>query len=175
MKFFQSLISLPLLLVALTGASPLETYGLTERATNPTIVLVPGAWHSPVHYALLIAALKAKKYDVVTDRLPSVGSSNPQAQSVKVDSAYIKNKLLLPSINAGKDVLLLMHSYGGCPGADAAKGLSKIERKAAGQKGGIIGLVFMCAFVAHEGDSLKSTLPGGVYNDWVSVNNVSTF
>ncbi|KAF2791431.1 alpha/beta-hydrolase [Melanomma pulvis-pyrius CBS 109.77] len=149
--------------------SPLESYN-SPRAANPTIVLIPGAWHQPVHYGLLMAAFKNYNYDVVTSKMPSVGSSTPKAQSVAVDSAFIKNNLLLPQINAGKDVLLVMHSYGGCPGADAAKGLSKIERKAAGKKGGIIGLVFMCAFVANEGDSLKSKLPGGVYDPWVIWN-----
>ncbi|KAK4232694.1 Alpha/beta hydrolase fold-1 [Achaetomium macrosporum] len=137
----------------------------------PTIVLVPGAWHSPQHYTPLIDALKAQKYEVVSERLPSVGSSTPLDQSVAKDSAFIKNALLLPVINGGKDVLLLMHSYGGCPGADAAKDLSKAERQAAGKKGGIVGLVFMCAFVASEGASLKSSLPGGVYDPWVIQNN----
>jgi hypothetical protein len=130
---------------------------------------VPGTLQ---HYTALMDSLKAQKYEVVSHRLPSVGSKTPREQSVAKDSAFIKNNMLLPSINAGKDVLLLMHSYGGCPGADAAKGLSKAERQAAGKKGGIVGLVFMCAFVAAEGASLKSNLPGGVYDPWV-LENVS--
>jgi len=138
----------------------------------PTIVLVPGAWHSPQHYSALIDNLKAQSFQVVTDRLPSVGSKTPREQSVSKDADFIQNHLLLPILDSGKDVLLLMHSYGGCPGADAAKGLSKAERKAAGKKGGIIGLVFMCAFVAAEGDSLLSKLPGQVYDPWV-IQNVS--
>ncbi|PVH94790.1 alpha/beta-hydrolase, partial [Periconia macrospinosa] len=137
----------------------------------PTIVLIPGAWHSPQHYTPLIDALRAQKYEVVSERLPSVDSAAPRDQSVAKDSAFIKDALLLPIINKEKDVLLLMHSYGGCPGADAAKGLSKAEREAVGKKGGIMGLVFMCAFVAAEGDSLKSKLPGQVYDPWVLQNN----
>ena len=46
---------------------------------------------------------------------------------------------------------LVMHSYGGCPGSAAAGGLSKAARTAAGKQGGIIGLIFMCGFIAHEG------------------------
>ncbi|ORX92933.1 Alpha/beta hydrolase fold-1 [Clohesyomyces aquaticus] len=133
----------------------------------PTIVLVPGAWHSPVHYTPLIDQLKTAHYDLVTDRLPSVGSTTPKEQSVANDASHIRKTLLGPLLDAGKDIILLMHSYGGCPGADAAKGLSKSERTASGQKGGIVGLVFICAFVAAEGDSLLSKLPGNVYDSWV--------
>ena len=46
--------------------------------------------------------------------------------------------------------MLVMHSYSGGPGAMAASGLSIAERHEAGRKGGIIGLVFIAAFLAGE-------------------------
>ncbi|KAF2867792.1 Alpha/beta hydrolase fold-1 [Massariosphaeria phaeospora] len=138
---------------------------------NPTVVLVPGAWHSPIHYAPLTQLLEAANHTVVTARLPSVGSSTPKDQSVANDASFIENKLLRPLMEQGKDVLLLMHSYGGCPGAVAAKGHSKKERMDAGQKGGIVGLVFLCAFLAGEGDSLKSKLPNQEHFPWVMENS----
>ena len=49
------------------------------------------------------------------------------------------------------DVVLVMHSYGGCAGSAGVAGLSKAARTAAGKQGGIIGLIFMCGFIAHEG------------------------
>ncbi|KAK3171654.1 hypothetical protein OEA41_003738 [Lepraria neglecta] len=49
----------------------------------------------------------------------------------------------------------------------AAKGLSKAEMPAASRKGGIIGLIFICAFVAQEGQSLISSLPGKKFDPWV--------
>jgi pimeloyl-ACP methyl ester carboxylesterase len=150
----------------------LSTHTSPNKMSLPTIVLIPGAWHVPQHYALLIDSLTAAKYEVVSHQLPSVGSQTPREQSVAKDASYIEKFLLLPLLDAGKDVLLLMHSYGGCAGADAAKGLSKAERSGAGKKGGIIGLVFMCAFVATEGDSLLSKLPGQKYDPWV-IQNVS--
>lgn len=67
-----------------------------------------------------------------------------------------------------------MHSYGGLPGATAAKGLSKSERKAAGKPGGIIGLIFICAFIAKDGQSLLGSLPGQVFDKWV-IDYVSSF
>ena len=134
---------------------------------RPVIALVPGAWHSPIHYSTLIVLLRSKGYQVVTHRNPSCDSDDPNAQSVSSDAAFIRSNLLLPQIDAGKDVILAMHSYGGCPGAVAAKGLSKAELAAKGKKGGIIGLLFICAFLANEGDSLLSKLPGQVFDPWV--------
>lgn len=135
--------------------------------SKPTVVLIPGAWHSPAHYSPLTRLLEDAGYTVVASKLPSVDSTDPTQQSVANDSAFIKTELLSPLLDQGKDILLLMHSYGGCPGADAAKGLSKKERTEAGKEGGIIGLVFMAAFVANEGDSLKSKLPGQEYDPWI--------
>jgi pimeloyl-ACP methyl ester carboxylesterase len=142
--------------------------------SNPTIVLVPGAWHQPAHYSVLIRLLEGAGYKVVTEKLPGVDSSTPTQESTANDAAFIKKQLLDPLVDEGIDILLLMHSYGGCPGAAAAKGYSKKERTAAGKKGGIIGLVFMVAFLANEGDSLLSKLPNQEYDPWV-VWNVSAY
>ena len=133
----------------------------------PTIVLVPGAWHSPIHYDLLFSQLRNFGYPIVSGPLPSCDSPHPRTETVAGDAEYVRKTLLLPLINAGKDVVLVMHSYGGCPGSTAAAGLSKAAQTAAGKPGGIIGLIFMCGFIAHEGDSLLSTLPGEKFNPWV--------
>lgn len=109
-------------------------------------------------------------YNTSSKQLPSVGSSDPQNQSVPVDADFIRQQVISPEIDGGNEVILLMHSYGGCPGSAAAKGLSRAERTAAGKKGGIIGLIFMCAFVANEGDSLVSKNPGGKLHPWVLVH-----
>ena len=157
---------LPLLTLGINAAADrtvLNHHGMDR----PVIALVPGAWHSPIHYSILITLLKARGYQVVTHRNPSCDSDDPNAQSVSSDAAFIRSNLLLPQIDAGKDVILAMHSYGGCPGAVAAKGLSKAELAAKGKKGGIVGLIFICAFLANEGDSLLSKLPGHVFDPWV--------
>ena len=129
-------------------------------ASNPTIALVPGAWHSPAHFSELIALLKAAGYDTVTEKNPSCDSDEPGAQTVATDTDAVRNNVFLPHINAGKDVVLLIHSYGGFPGAAAATGLSKSELSAAGKQGGLIGLIYIAAFIAHEGDSLLGIVPG---------------
>ena len=138
--------------------------------SKPTIVLVPGAWHTPVHFEAFIHRLRDAGYPTISKQLKSVGSADPKNQTVVSDTNFIRQDVLLPELDQGKDIILIMHSYGGCPGAAAAKGLSKTERVAAGKEGGIIGLVFMCAFLAAEGDSLKSKLPGQQLDPWNIIN-----
>ena len=133
---------------------------------RPIIAIAPAAWFSPVHYDQYSSHLKQAGYLTVSRRLPSCDSSNPKAQSVAADAAFIKANLLMPSINAGLKVVLVVHSYSGGPGAVAAKGLSLSERRAAGLPGGIIGLIFISAFIAEEGQSLLSS-SGGMYAPWV--------
>lgn len=134
--------------------------------TKPTILLVPGAWHTPAHYQPFLQRLQNAGYPTTSKQLPSVGATEPNKQTIAADTAFIREELLLPEIEQGKDVVLIMHSYGGCPGAAAAKGFSKAERTTAGKTGGIVGLVFMCAFVADEGDSLRGKLPGNKLDPW---------
>ncbi len=133
----------------------------------PTIVLVPGAWHSPIHYELLFSQVRLFEYPIVSGPLPSCESPNPRIETVAGDADYIRETLLLPQIDAGKDVVLVMHSYGGCPGSAAAAGLSKAAQTAAGKQGGVIGLIIMCGFIAHEGESLLSLSPGEKSIPWV--------
>lgn len=146
---------------------PLPAAATGANVQKPVIAIIPGAWHSPIHYKVLIELLENQGYDVVSRRNPSCDSSDPNAQSVTSDALSIRSNLLLPSINAGREVIVAMHSYGGCPGAAAARGLSKAELTARGRRGGIIGLLFICAFLAREGDSLLSSLPGQVFDPWV--------
>ena len=48
-----------------------------------------------------------------------------------------------------KDVLLVLHSYGGIPGCGAIEGLEESVRKDIGGKGGVIGCVY-CRDAASE-------------------------
>lgn len=72
----------------------------------------------------------------------------------------------MPAIEAGREVVVIVHSYSGGPGSVAAKGLSVADRRAAGRNGGVLGLIFISAFVAHEGQTLVSG-NGGQLAPWV--------
>ena len=61
----------------------------------------------------------------------------------------------------GKDVVLVMSSYGGLPGTEAASGLSGASRAKKGLQGGIISLVYIAAFIPQIGQCVKE-LTGGM-------------
>ncbi|KAL9600822.1 MAG: hypothetical protein Q9219_002960 [cf. Caloplaca sp. 3 TL-2023] len=82
------------------------------------------------------------------------------------DDVSALNKTLLSLLDEqGKDIVLYLHSYAGFPGSAAIAGLSKAERLAAGQKGGILGLIYQSAFIPKQGDTLLKMI-GGEYPPW---------
>lgn len=119
--------------------------------TFPTIVFVPGAWHTCDYYKRVIYILEAKGFPTATVNLPSVGGTS----SMKDDAIAIQ-KVTLKLADAGQQIILVMHSYGGIPGTESAKGLAWEIRQAEGKPGGIIALVYLTAYLVKEGMSVSS-------------------
>ncbi|KAK2734710.1 hypothetical protein FQN57_001480 [Myotisia sp. PD_48] len=134
--------------------------------SKPTIALVPGAWHTPAHFEEFLAIFEKAGYPTKALQLPSVGASDPNVHTIETDAAVVREQLLLPLLDAGQNVVLVMHSFGGCVGSVAARGLSKKER---GSSGGVVGLVFLAAFLARESLSLLNAL-GGEFHPWVKIH-----
>ena len=122
--------------------------------SKPTLLLIPGAWHTASAYSLLIPPLTQHSYPVQALTLPSVGS-NPPPTSIGPDIQHIRNALI-PLLDESKDVIVVMHSYGGIPGGSAVKGLSRKEREGEGKKGGVVALVYICAWIIDQGVSAKA-------------------
>jgi len=113
----------------------------------------------------LTSRLHSAGYSALCLRLLSVDPPNPDEISTTIDTNFIRNTLLRPFFDVGKEVILVMHSYGAIPGTAAAVGFSKAERRSAGLHGGIIGMIFIAAFIAREGESPKS-IGGGKHAGW---------
>ena len=139
------------------------------RSSKPTIVLVPGAWYSPQHYAPLLHEFSKAGYTVVSQQLPSVNPAVPTSASVANDTMFIRHQLLIPLLEGGKEVLLITHSYGSVPGAAAAAGLSRQQRQAQGSEGGLLGLVVIAGLLIGQGETLFN-LFGGRFQPWHLVN-----
>lgn len=122
---------------------------LQTRDTKPTFLIVPGAWHQPLHYKTLIATLIGNGYETTIVDLPN-STRGPPYLPYQSDVDAV-SKLLNFQVNAGKEVIMVMHSYGGVCGSAAIQGLTKTARKAAGKKGGVIGLVYIAAFAFDTG------------------------
>ncbi|MCJ1247408.1 hypothetical protein MMC30_004622 [Trapelia coarctata] len=135
-----------------------------------TIVLVPGAWMRPSTYENFLAILQKAGYPTSYASYPSLSPDDPLKADVAADSASIREKVMLPLIEQqGKEVVVVMHSYGGMPGSVASAGLGKTQLAHQGKRGGVVGLVFISGFVLQEGASVADG-QGGALPPWVKEN-----
>ncbi|KAL1987390.1 hypothetical protein VTN96DRAFT_4106 [Rasamsonia emersonii] len=135
-------------------------------ASLPTIVLVHGAWHTPQNYQSYIDALKAKGFTVHCPQLPSCSGASPSKASLPEDVACVRD-VVTRLADAGERVLMLMHSYGGAVGTDAVEGLAFSERKAAGLPGGVVHLLYLCAYILPPGSTVFGVFEeAGVAHLW---------
>ena len=133
---------------------------------KPTIIIVPGAWHTPAHYLPLTSRLKAAGYKVLCPQLPSTGT-DPDTPNHDQDVALIRSHIRAACEQADEDAVLVVHSAGGVTGSEAAKGFSKTGRGQGGKVGRVVHMVYMCAFAAEEGMSVFSATNGP--SPWIDV------
>lgn len=117
---------------------------------NITFVLVPGAWHPASCFDPLASRLKSSGYQVRSVDTPSVGAE-PPLESFGPDVQAVRS-VIREGTDGGQDVVVFMHSYGGMVGSQACQGWDKKSREAAGKAGGVVGLIYCCAFMVPEGE-----------------------
>lgn len=136
-------------------------------SAKPTVVFVPGAWHNSEGFEAVAALLKAAGYGYRGLHLPSVTSNGPFIQSNE-DAVFVL-QAVTELVEAGEDVVIVMHSYGGIPGSSGAKGLSKEDRAKEGKQGGVIAMVYMTALAVEEGVSMYDAASGN-FAPWIKVH-----
>lgn len=121
----------------------------------PTVVCVPGSWYPPTGFDPLRDRLTSKGIASAAVVNPSVGA----IATLDDDIANLRSEIL-PLIDAGTEIILLAHSYGGVVASGAAEGLTRDEYQKQGKKGGIVLIIYMTAFVTPKGVSLKQMFGG---------------
>jgi len=126
-------------LIAVALMLSLSAFSSSARAaeTNPTIVLVHGAFASPAGWDRVADALHKDGYQTAT---PALGLT-----SVSDDVAIVRSTL--DSIPGDK--ILVGHSYGGFVITNAASGRSDVR-----------GLVYTAAYVPDSGETINSLSVG---------------
>jgi pimeloyl-ACP methyl ester carboxylesterase len=145
---FAALLALGGLLAAATQAASAGTSrpqaSRTGGGSKPVIVLVHGAWADASSWNAVISRLQADGFTVYAPPNPLRGL--PQ------DSAYLHDFLTQNAALAGKQVILVGHSYGGAVITNAAVGDPEVKA-----------LVFVDAFIPDQGETiqqLSSAMPG---------------
>lgn len=128
---------------------------------KPTILLVQGSFQVPEAYGKLASALRSRGFLVVQPRLPSLTDhDSPEfaKRDLSDDSRAIQAEAKRLVFDEAKDVMVVMHSYGGLVGSDAIpEDLSLQSRRRAGLAGGVCRLFYFAAFVLDQGKSVLGT------------------
>ncbi|KAI9149956.1 putative hydrolase R7 [Paramyrothecium foliicola] len=119
---------------------------MSSTTPKPAILLVHGAWHRPAHYIKLVEALQNKSYDVRTPALATAGWNKAVSQASISDDVIIIRKVLAEHFEAGREVIVISHSYGGIPCTDAVVGETIADRRSRGQVGGVKAVIYIAAF-----------------------------
>lgn len=119
--------------------------------TKPSIVFVPGGWHEPHVFDPVISILQSKGYKTLAVSLPSIGTS-PPVDDLQPDVSAIR-EAIVSCTDAGSEVVVFAHSYGGFPSSEAIKGLTKSDLQSQGKSGGVVHYVLCAAFIILEGVS----------------------
>ncbi|KAJ5718531.1 hypothetical protein N7488_004177 [Penicillium malachiteum] len=122
-------------------------------ASKPDIVIVSGAWHFPAAYDKLRILLESQGLTVHIPRLPTMNGTRPPNADLFTDSEAITD-VVTELADAGRSIVVLMHSYGGQVGTNALAGLGFEARKQQGLTGGVTQLVYLAAAANAEGQSM---------------------
>ena len=105
----------------------------------PSLVIVPGAWHKPIHFRGLVDELP--DVDVHTVTLTSSGDDPATLRDMYADAEVIAQA----AAAIDGPVVVLAHSYGGVP---TTQGLS--------EAGNVRRIVYLAAFQLRAGESPQS-------------------
>ncbi|KAJ9640209.1 hypothetical protein H2204_003434 [Knufia peltigerae] len=150
------------LMFAQQSVGPQHTYSDSTMATstsNIAFVLVPGSFSPASYYDKLVPLLEARGHRAHPTELKSANDGEGAVVSMYEDADAIR-ETIEKLADQGKSVVLAMNSYGGLPGTQAARGLSKAERQAAGKPGALVGLVYLSSFMLGEGDYINRVMAG---------------
>jgi pimeloyl-ACP methyl ester carboxylesterase len=145
-----------------------------ETHTKPTILFVHGSWHHPAHFGPIRQLFESAHYPTECPVQPTYDPEpSPPGPPVSLadDARVIQSQLTKLVEEEGKDVIVVMHSWGGMVGSEATKkSYSKKDRSEQGKPGGVLKLVYLCALLMPVGKSLVMAQGGnGGPPPWVIV------
>lgn len=117
-----------------------------------TVVIVPGSFFPASGYDNQVASLAAAGITAKVVSLPSVGPRAEGAATMTDDVNEIV-RVVEPLLDAGTEVVLLTHSYGGIPGTQSMQHISKKSREAAGKAGGVETIIYLTSLILPVGSS----------------------
>ncbi|RAH59301.1 alpha/beta-hydrolase [Aspergillus piperis CBS 112811] len=122
-------------------------------ASKPVILLISGGWHVPTSYDKLTNLLKSSGHEVHVPELPSMNGARPPTADLETDTTAFR-EYALNLANAGKNVIVISHSYGGQVATNSLSDLAISNRSKQGLPGGVLHIVSLSSFTITEGRSM---------------------
>ncbi|KAI0427887.1 Alpha/beta hydrolase fold-1 [Xylaria sp. FL1042] len=145
-------------------------------ATKPTILFIPGMFHTPWVFDDVRSNLSHHGYTTEVSNLASAGTAVAVAkEDLFSDASHIRS-LLTNLIDEGKEIVVVAHSYGGLASSNAVQDLSVQKRSITGMQGGILMILYLSGIAIPAGQSLAeiadpTSLPWDYVGDGFVVPN----
>ena len=147
---------------------------------EPAVLIIHGAWTPASAMSGFSERLRSSGYVVECPQLPSC--NNNETRATYGDDVATAHDALARLVDAGHQVLVLMHSYGGAVGGSAVtEDLYLSTRQhinnVNGTTGGVVGLLYVAAMMLQQGESGGNSNPGDInpkskiVNDFMYVQN----
>jgi hypothetical protein len=119
---------------------------------KPVFILLHGAWHTPACWSRLIPLLNAQGYETHAPHLPSsILPGAAPTPSRSADISVIRTLVTQLAQDSSRDIIIVAHSNSGITAGTALRDLSKKECTEKGWTGGVVKMVYICAFLVPEG------------------------
>jgi len=128
-------------------------------------ILVPGAWHGPEVWEKVSSLLKEQGYNSVSVTLPTTSGSSSASFG---DDVKATQDAIQVETSQGRNVVVVVHSYGGVVGQSAMKGFTRPKDAAASSKskGYVIGLVVIASGFTQSGMAFLDGTDGKPPPSW---------
>ena len=140
---------------------------MATTTSKPTLLLVTGSFALPRFYDPTTKLIPSDVH-LEIPHLPSVGLGKDTGRPGPAPTMYDDAKFVLSHIkrlvvDEGKDVVVVAHSYGGVPSTEALgmakeEGLLKEDRRAKGEKGGVVRVAYMTVLVPEKAGNAMGML-----------------
>ncbi|KUJ12964.1 alpha/beta-hydrolase [Mollisia scopiformis] len=134
---------------------------------KPTLIFVPGAWHPASIWDKVSSLLKAQGYNCIAITLPTT-TSDP-SKTFSDDFQAVRNAIKTETAQ-GRNVVVVVHSYGGAVGVSAVKDLTAAKGNTStitsDPTGHVIGICSMASGFGPAGKTFMDALGGAPPNSW---------
>ena len=126
---------------------------------KPTLVLIPSAWHKPQCYQKLTKSFQDEHgFKCILIDLPSTNGDPNATFKDDIDAA---RDAIIAETTAGRNVIVISHSYGGMIGSSSIKGLTRPRSSTSDtSKGHVLALVLIASGFAITGLAFMDPLFG---------------